>query len=160
MDAHRQPQQPGQHPDLPLGAHLVTPRFGYLHHGIYAGEGRVVHYSGLSLSLRNGPVLEVSLAVFAGGRGFSAKNDTPARYAGTVAVARARSRLGENRYRVATNNCEHFCAWCLQGESRSEQIERIRRWPVAVAAALGRLARMLRPATSTPSRWTPSPAAF
>jgi len=34
--------------ELPLGAHLSTSRFGYTHHGVYAGHGRVVHYSGLS----------------------------------------------------------------------------------------------------------------
>ena len=33
---------------LPLGAHLVSPRWGYTHHGIYTGGGRVIHYAGLS----------------------------------------------------------------------------------------------------------------
>jgi len=28
---------------------------------------------------------------------------------------RARSRLGENDYRLLTNNCEHFCNWCVSG---------------------------------------------
>ena len=27
----------------PLGAHLVTPRHGYAHHGIYVGDGRFLH---------------------------------------------------------------------------------------------------------------------
>src|ERR1700746_783770 len=30
-----------------LGSHIVTPRFGYLHHGIYVGGGKIVHYAGL-----------------------------------------------------------------------------------------------------------------
>ena len=30
----------------PLGAHLVTPRRGYTHHGIYVGNGIVIHYAG------------------------------------------------------------------------------------------------------------------
>jgi hypothetical protein len=34
--------------------------------------------------------------------------------------------LGENRYRVLTNNCEHFCAWALRDERRSMQVERLR----------------------------------
>ena len=38
-------------------------------------------------------------------------------------IRRARSRVGENRYRVLSNNCEHFCEWCLRGESRSYQVE-------------------------------------
>jgi len=47
---------------LPIGAHVVTPRRGYTHHGIYVGRGRVVQYGGLSRGLRSGPVKEVSLS--------------------------------------------------------------------------------------------------
>jgi len=127
----------------PLGAHLVTPRFGYMHHGIHVGDGRVVHYAGLSRSLRRGPVEEVSLAVFEGGRGVFLRIDSDARYPADVVVERARSRVGEHRYRIATNNCEHFCSWCLHGEHRSEQVERLMRWPRAFARALARLVRSL-----------------
>ncbi|MBN3818034.1 hydrolase, partial [Paraburkholderia sp. Se-20369] len=45
-----------------------------------------------------------------------------AAYAGRAAVLRARSRLGENHYRLLTNNCEHFCTWCVEGKGRSEQV--------------------------------------
>lgn len=38
-------------------------------------------------------------------------------------MRRARSRLGEDRYRLTTNNCEHFCAWCITGDSRSDQVD-------------------------------------
>jgi hypothetical protein len=38
-------------------------------------------------------------------------------------VHRARARLGEDRYNVLTNNCEHFCEWCVQGEPRSHQVD-------------------------------------
>jgi hypothetical protein len=31
------------------------------------------------------------------------------------------SRLGEHSYRIPTNNCEHFCEWCLNGASRSHR---------------------------------------
>ena len=30
-------------------------------------------------------------------------------------VARAQSRLGEQRYRLTNNNCEHFAYWCMTG---------------------------------------------
>src|ERR1700693_2534039 len=36
------------------GTHLVTPRHGYHHHGIYVGEGRVMHYGGLWGALSRG----------------------------------------------------------------------------------------------------------
>ncbi len=108
---------------IALGAHLLTSRRGYRHHGIYAGNGRVVHYAGLSSAWRRGPVEEVPLARFAAGRPVWIKTSTQARYSGAAVVARARSRLGEDRYRITTNNCEHFCAWCIDGAPRSEQIE-------------------------------------
>jgi len=31
--------------------------------------------------------------------------------------------MGEDRYRLLTNNCEHFCEWCLRGTARSFQVE-------------------------------------
>ncbi|WP_206171903.1 lecithin retinol acyltransferase family protein [Thiorhodococcus mannitoliphagus] len=41
---------------IPLGAHLISPRGGYTHHGIYVGDGHVVHYSGLAAGRTSGPV--------------------------------------------------------------------------------------------------------
>jgi hypothetical protein len=122
--------------DLPIGAHLVTQRRGYEHHGIYVGNGRVVHYAGFAGSAHRGPVEEVDLARFAAGRPLSIRSTPSARYVGDEAVRRARSRLGENRYRLLTNNCEHFCAWCLLGESRSEQVHCCLRHPRAGVHAL------------------------
>jgi hypothetical protein len=49
-------------------------------------------------------------------------------------VPRARSRLGENHYRLLANNCEHFCNWCLSGVSHSPQVER--RLPLRLFGAL------------------------
>ncbi|SDR40565.1 Lecithin retinol acyltransferase [Paraburkholderia fungorum] len=115
--------------DLPIGAHLVIQRRGYEHHGIYVGNGRVVHYAGFAGSTHRGPVEEVELSHFAAGHPLSIRTTPSARYAGDEAVRRARSRLGENRYRLLTNNCEHFCAWCLFGESRSEQVHCCLRHP-------------------------------
>jgi Lecithin retinol acyltransferase len=107
-----------------LGAHLTTSRRGYTHHGVYVGRGRVVHYSGLSGFWQCGPVEEVSLARFANGRSVEIVDHSESQYAPEEIVRRARSRLGENDYRLLTNNCEHFCNWCLSGVSRSAQVER------------------------------------
>ena len=101
-------QQPEKAEALPLGAHLVTPRRGYLHHGIYVGDDRVVHYAGWSRKMLRGPLQETSLAEFADGRAVTVKASARAAYAAEEVVARARSRLGKNRYRLTTNNCEHF----------------------------------------------------
>jgi len=122
--------------DLPLGAHLTTRRRGYLHHGIYAGAGKVIHYPGFKRLFRRGPVEEVMLDQFTKGRAFAIRPEPEPKFPGAAAVERARSRLGENRYRVWTNNCEHFCEWCVSGESRSAQIEVLTR---RIRKALGAL---------------------
>ena len=108
---------------LPLGAHIMTPRRGYAHHGVYVGGGRVVQYAGFSCGLRRGPIEEISFRDFTGPRGVWVQVSTRAHFAGSEIVRRARSRLGENRYQLFTNNCEHFCHWCLHGEPRSYQVE-------------------------------------
>ena len=107
----------------PLGAHMVTPRRGYTHHGIYVGRGRVVQYGGLSHGLRRGPVEEVALLQFARGRPIWLRLEGPHRFDRDEVVHRARARLGEDRYNLLTNNCEHFCEWCVRGEPRSLQVD-------------------------------------
>lgn len=114
------PLRTGEEP--PLASHLVTPRALYSHHGIYVGGGRVIHYAGLADGLRRGPVEEVSLERFARGRGIRIRPDA-ARFDDRQAVARARARLGECRYRLLTNNCKHFCAWVLRGERANQLAE-------------------------------------
>lgn len=109
--------------DLPPGTHLTTKRRAYVHHGLYVGAGRVIHYRGFDRRLRRGMVEEVMLEAFAGGHGWQVKTWTAPRFAGLAAVERARSRLGEDHYRLTTNNCEHFVEWCLGGTSRSAQVE-------------------------------------
>jgi len=109
----------------PLGAHLVTPRFAYAHHGVYVGDGRVVHYVAFAKHWRRGPVEETSLARFAYGHRVWVR---PARVRGVQSgeiVRRARSRIGENRYGFFGNNCEHLSEWCVNGEHRSQQVERL-----------------------------------
>ncbi len=105
----------GLEEEPPLGAHLTTTRRGYIHHGIYAGHGRVVHYSGISGLWQIGPVEEVSLSRFAAGRPVRILDHQRLPYSPEDIVRRARSRLDENDYRLLSNNCEHFCNWCISG---------------------------------------------
>ena len=107
----------------PLGSHLVTPRRGFAHHGIYVGGGNVIHYKSITQRLRRFPVEEVSLASFAHGRAIWVRARGEPRFDGNEVTRRARSRLGEDRYRILSNNCEHFCEWCLRDEQRSYQVE-------------------------------------
>jgi hypothetical protein len=123
----------------PVGAHVVTQRRGYTHHGIYVGASQVVHYAGLARGLRRGPVEEISLSSFAARHAVGVIAGVPQKFDAREVVRRARSRLGENRYRLLTNNCEHFCEWCLQGERRSYQIEACLELPSRALRATERL---------------------
>jgi hypothetical protein len=69
---------------------LISPRRGYMHHGIYVGEGKVV-------------------ARFACGRSVWTRNSDLPGFVPQEVIRRARSRVGENRYQILRNNCEHFC---------------------------------------------------
>ena len=127
-----------------LGSHVVTPRRGYLHHGIYVGGGRVVHYAGLANGLRRGPVEETTLQCFTGSRPLWVQLDASSIFDSREIVRRARSRIGEDSYKLLSNNCEHFCEWCLRGENRSYQVEAwVLRPGSALRAALRLLARPL-----------------
>jgi hypothetical protein len=132
------------------GSHVISPRRGYMHHGVYVGDGRVVHYSGLARGLFGGPIEEVSLAEFAFGRSvWTRRSDLPG-FASLEVIRRARSRVGEKRYRVLRNNCEHFCEWCLRGESRSYQVERLFGSRPALMGSLRVIARIAGNRTSRP----------
>jgi len=154
-----------------LGSHLVTPRRGYSHHGIYVGRGNVVHYKSAVAGLWRGPVEEVSLARFALGRAIWIRAHASPRFSGAAVARRALSRIGEDRYRLLTNNCEHFCEWCVQDERRSFQVEQLLSLPrrltragsaaasrlPEVSGAFERLIRVLRTLPPTAAR-NPRPA--
>lgn len=125
--------------DLPPGTHLTTHRRGYVHHGLYVGAGRVIHYRGYK-RLRREPVEEITLEAFAGGHGFQVKAWAAPAFPGPAAVERARGRLGEDRYRLCSNNCEHFVEWCLGGTPRSAQVDA---WTRPLRAALTALSAPL-----------------
>jgi hypothetical protein len=110
-------------PALVPGTHLISRRNWYTHHGIYAGDGRVVHYAGHFRGLSAGPVEEISLAEFAGPFGYRIKSGQRRQFTREGVVRRARSRIGERSYHVLFNNCEHFCVWCVCGENWSAQTE-------------------------------------
>ncbi|MGX0889767.1 hypothetical protein AB7M22_001775 [Pseudomonas sp. ADAK2 TE3594] len=107
--------------DLPIGSHLVSPRKCYAHHGIYLGRGDVAHYSGFSSSLKPGPIEVTDLESFANGKPVWLIRES-CEYSSDEIVRRARSRMGESQYSILSNNCEHFCNWCISGESCSVQV--------------------------------------
>ena len=107
---------------LRAGDHLVSQRFGYTHHGIYVGNQQVIHYSGFSKGPWAGPIEIVSLATFTQGKPTHVSASSYFLYSRAEAVIRAYSRLGEDDYRLFSNNCEHFVNWCIMGMPISLQV--------------------------------------
>ena len=141
--------EPGELPAF--GAHLITPWLGFAHHGLYAGDGKVVHYGALMYDIIRKPVEEVRLEVFSGGRPVFVVEHGEACVLAEEAVRRARSRLGEKRYRLFSNNCEHFVEWCLHGVHRSFQAETARAYPRMLSEWFrGALLRLLQQAFASP----------
>lgn len=105
------------------GDHLVTPRVGYTHHGLYIGDDMVIHYSGLASKDSSGVVEIVNLDKFANGSSISTAAMIRV-YDREEAVQRAYSRLGEDKYNLLWNNCESFVYWCITGVPVSPQVAR------------------------------------
>lgn len=89
----------------------------YEHHGIDCGDGTVIHYRKTGTAT----ISRTSLAAFAQGQRVYVKAVDVA-YLPHLVVARAEGRLGEQRYDLLTNNCEHFATWCKTGRSESAQL--------------------------------------
>jgi hypothetical protein len=118
--------------DVQPGSHLITSRRRYYHHGIYLGGRRVVHYAGFHKGFQVGPVEVLALDCFAGGQPVWVDDAPMSQFDAEEVIRRALSRLGENHYRLLTNNCEHFCNWCLYGKSSSEQVRGFMTHPLAL----------------------------
>jgi len=111
---------------LIAGTQLIVRYTGYRHHGIYVGAGRVVHYAG-RIRYRYGLIEEIPLAQFSGGRTVYIGHAPEEMVGAEATVRRARSRLGERRYDLLQNNCEHLCSWCQSGEALSAQVDSLTR---------------------------------
>ena len=104
---------------------LVLRWRGYTHHGIYIGNGEVVHFSGLSSDYSKGSIRRVKFEQFAGG--FPVYRWDYNFYRGEIhspdeIVARAQSQIGMRDYNVVVKNCENFANWCVTGRSISRQV--------------------------------------
>jgi len=105
-------------------------RILYKHYGIYDGDGKIIHYTadngdfGINVTIR-----ETSLEQFAKDGNCKVvkciKNCSKIIiFSPEETVSRARSRLGEKKYNLLFNNCEHFAIWCKYGENKSIQVEK------------------------------------
>jgi hypothetical protein len=104
---------------------LLGPTAQYTHHGVYIGNDLVIHYAGYANGIRNRSnrkVERISLEAFAGGQVVQVFHHRSGRLPHEQAAERANHRLGEDRYNLVFNNCEHFANWCCLGEPSSPQV--------------------------------------
>ncbi|KAB7653422.1 lecithin retinol acyltransferase family protein [Plesiomonas shigelloides] len=107
------------------GDHLVSSRLGYQHHGLYIGNGKVIHYSGFSELFDKGSIQITTLDDFGQGHSVSVINHPISIYDANERVERAYSKLGEDSYNLIFNNCEHFVNWCFNGFKTSSQVNNV-----------------------------------
>lgn len=144
------------------GDHLYINCTGYTHHGIDCGDGRVVHFetnmwrkftSGL-VPVAPPRVREESLEDFSRGREVHVRyydlSDDP-----DVVLERARSRIGDEGYRLFHNNCEHFAVWCRTGRHESSQVETVKATAKRMGKELVTSALVFRFARRLPLRVRP-----
>lgn len=107
---------------MATGDHLyVRRRGGYTHHGIDAGDGRVIHYSGEPGSKVGASIRYTSFAEFALGGDVRTK-DYGKRNSPELTLAKAEELLGTSDYNLFGSNCEHFASWCVTDKHRSAQV--------------------------------------
>lgn len=106
----------------------------YFHYAVYVGSGRVIHYASdtgdwgeniyiheasLKDFMQDAPVIRICK--------FPKKSTLPGYhlYSAEETVRRAKSRLGEEKYDLLFNNCEHFAVWCKTNISNCRQVSNI-----------------------------------
>ncbi len=131
--------------DLEAGDIIGVKRFLYSHYAVYVGDGKVIHYAGDGGDFKGIKRIRFgNMKDFLGGKKeffelvFSDIHQKPEKekryetqsesyhlYSPEETVERAKSRLGETKYNLALNNCEHFAIWCKTGVSESYQVKAV-----------------------------------
>src|SRR5579884_1018532 len=109
--------QPGDHLRVWCGT--------FWHHGIYFGDGWVIHMSGLAQGKSAATVRWGRIESFAGKRGIDAIEVVEYGLCDPVptVLARARQLLERGNYHLIRNNCQQCARWCKTGHFVSGQVE-------------------------------------
>lgn len=112
----------------PVGSHLLVERTTFDHHAIVVGGGQVVEYAG-------GVIRLAGYAPFAGS-GTVRRVATESPLDADTVLHRAMFLVGERKYSLLMNNCEHFASWCTTGDAYSSQVLWPTTWIGRAAAVL------------------------
>ena len=123
----------GDDRDLIKGDHIyiiLTEPIVYEHHGIYIGDGKVIHFANM--------IVECSLVKFAhglvvrrakpdysyAGNLSMFRSEVKQRYTPDQIVQRAKAKLGTGLYNLSSYNDEHFASWCVCGAYTSSMVQK------------------------------------
>jgi len=111
--------------DLIRGDHIYVRRRGllYSHHGIYTGEGTVIHFKGEDKEKQDPEVILTEIENFLSG-GKLRIRDYKKRLSHSESFRNAQDLLSEKGYSLPGNNCEHFATYCATGKKKSKQVRR------------------------------------
>jgi hypothetical protein len=123
--------------DLNQGDHIYVRRKGllYSHHGIYFGEGTVIHFKGAVREKKDPVVIKTDLENFLNS-GKLKRRDYKRRLPHDETLRIAIDHLSKKGYSLAFNNCEHFASYCATGKKRSAQVRNVVRGIVGAAFAV------------------------
>ena len=114
-----------------IGVTRGSPIALYDHYAIYIGKGQVIHYAGDTLDFGKKIFIhQTPLQNFLKNSNVCFKIVFPKElkvFSPEETILRAKSRLGETKYNLVFNNCEHFALWCKTGISASLQVLQIGR---------------------------------
>jgi hypothetical protein len=112
--------------DLNQGDHIYVRRKGllYSHHGIYFGNGTVIHFKGAVREKKDPVVIKTDLENFLSG-GKLKRRDYKRRLPHDETLRIAIDHLSKKGYSLAFNNCEHFASYCATGKKRSAQVRNV-----------------------------------
>lgn len=140
---------------LKPGDVIGVSRGAYEHYGIYVGNRKVIHYAGVEsdfggrVSIHEAPFDEFikssknyfvisfdgkypvkiqSSTKFIVNSIFDCGSRKYNTYSVEETLKRAYSRIGEKKYSLLINNCEHFAMWCKTGVSESTQVRKMLRY--------------------------------
>lgn len=105
---------------------------GLYHYGIYLGDDEVIQYGfssdAFSVDKSNVEVNISPMSDFAKGKMVQVRDysliEKMKKNKADVAISKAKSRLGEKKYDLINNNCEHFVNECVFNKHISLQAEK------------------------------------
>lgn len=109
--------------NLQKGNHIRVNYDKYYHHGIYIGNGEIVHFFGddeFDIYSKNLTIKKTTFELFSNNKITELKiyteNETSLLLPKEEILKNAIDSIGQNNYDILFNNCEHFANFCTFGK--------------------------------------------